>query len=208
VLLRFARAPGIDEQAQERRVRITAQRVDLDERARIRQRVARRAIETRDHRAHDPRTGEARLLALGGAPRLELVEVGEIETLQELAAELRGQRAQRLGGRLVDAVGEGATHVEDVHRDLRRIQLHGARVGEEAHAIWPVHERPQLAQAPPQRAARIVGHVPQERAEALARVPASGQREVGEQRPRLLGRRKGDALRAADELDLSQHAKP
>ena len=49
-----------------------------------------------------------------------------------------------------------------------------------------VHQRAQLGEAPAQRAARVVGHVPQQAAEAVAPLRLGRDRQVGQQRAGFL----------------------
>ena len=65
-------------------------------------------------------------------------------------------------------------------------------------------KRPDLAEAPAQRPARIVRHVPEHLAQLLAPVRAPGQSEIGEQRARLAGRRQRRGRAVADHLKVAE----
>ena len=148
----------------------------------------------------------ARWSALGDAPGLELEEAPELEPIQQLATKLPGQGEQRVGGRAVEARRQRFAHGEQVDDGAGGLEGHGLAVGHDAAAARLVDERPQLAQAPAQRAARVVGDVPEEGAQPLPPLGPAGEREIGEERTGLLRRRQRQDAIAPAQLDLAKDA--
>ncbi|MBG6077646.1 hypothetical protein [Polaromonas sp. CG_9.11] len=73
--------------------------------------------------------------------------------------------------------------------DQRKVKLDSVRVGAQRLAAWRVKQRSQLAQAPAQGGAWVVGSLPHELAQSLAADRASLEGEMGKQGPRLAGLR-------------------
>ena len=78
---------------------------------------------------------------------------------------------------------------EGVHGAVVEPQGHGVARRLHPGVVGIVQEAPELAQAPAQLAARIVGHVPQELAQARARHRAWSEREVAHESAQLARRR-------------------
>ena len=78
-----------------------------------------------------------------------------------------------------------------VDRDAVGVDPDAVAVGEDTRVFLVVDEAPELGQAPAQRAARVVGDLPQQLAEMLAAETPGLQAQVGQQRAGLLGRRQG-----------------
>src|SRR5262249_37863679 len=75
------------------------------------------------------------------------------------------------------------------------------------HGIGPgvVEDLPELGEAPSQRAARVVGHVPEHLADALPALRLTGHGKVGEQRTRLARSRQAELLAVAKHGELAHH---
>ena len=181
-------------------------RLELDELARLLQRRLGIAGELRDQRALDRGMQLARVLAPRGAPGLEAVGVAQLEPLEQLAAEegrpftevgdagpIKALRLERFGGAQVD------------HR-RPRVDAHPLAIGDDPLPSLLVEQRPQPREAPAERAARVVGQVPEERAEVLAGLLAPLDEEIPEQRAGLLRGRQVEPLAAALDADAPQHA--
>src|SRR5207244_4067022 len=83
-------------------------------------------------------------------------------------------------------------------------ELHALAIGLQLGPA--LEQRPQPREAPAERAARIVGAVPEERAELLAGVLARLGQQIPEQRPRLLRRRQREPLSTPLHRELAEHA--
>ena len=90
--------------------------------------------------------------------------------------------------------------------DVERLgpQFDGLPVCQQPGICRIVDQGPDFAEAPAQSPARIVRHVPEYLAQPLAPVLASGQREIGEQRPRLARRRQRHRSAVADHLQFAE----
>jgi hypothetical protein len=127
----------------------------------------------------------AQLLALGDAPGLELVELGQLEPVEELPPEHPHELAQALHRQKRHAAGHGRAHLDRVDVRARGLEGHLLPTGDDSPRVVVVEDA-QLAQAPAQRAARIVGDVPEHPTQALAPLRALRHREIGQEGPRLL----------------------
>jgi hypothetical protein len=110
-----------------------------------------------------------------------------------------------LDAQLLDAVLGSVGHLGGVDLAIREVQADGRAVGDDAFALFVVHEAADLAQAPAQLAARIVRHVPQQLAERAAAERPRGEREVGEQGAHLARAREGRRAAAAQHAQRAQH---
>ena len=89
--------------------------------------------------------------------------------------------------------------LERIHETVGEVEPDRVGLGIDPAPLRLVDYAADLAQAPAQLAARIVGHVPQQLAELAARHRAGSQRQIGEQRAHLArGRQRGGRARAHD----------
>ena len=207
LLLGLAPAAGGREQPDEVRSRRLVERVDGGQRPRVGQRRLGIAVQARDEGAQERRVELARLLALGHAPGLEVEEVAEVEPLEELPAELAREREELRERRTVEPGGAALLQGEDVDPGALCGEGHAVARGEDPRKVGLVHDRPEPAQAPPQGAAWVVGHVPEQSAEPLAAVGPVAQGQVRQQAARLLGGGQVETLPGPEDLHLPQEAK-
>jgi len=113
--------------------------------------------------------------------------IGDVESVKEIARIDRRRTAQFIQ---VLAGGKGFEHCHiDLHQ--RGIECHPVVVEGARRNLQGVEASPQLSKRLPQAGARLLvaAVAPQEIREFVARArPAGGQREIGEERARLLGR--------------------
>lgn len=207
LLLGLAPAAGGRQDAHELRARRLVERVDGGQRPRVGQRRLGISVQARDERAQERRVELARLLALGHAPGLEVEEVAEVEALEELPAELAREGEKLPERRAVEPRGAALPQGEDVDIGAPRGEGHAVARGEDPREVWVVHDRPEPAQAPPQGAPRVVGHVPEQSAEPLAAVGPVAQGQVRQQAARLLGGGQVETLPGPEDLHLPQETK-
>jgi hypothetical protein len=126
------------------------------------------------------------LLALRYTPCLKVVKVTELQTLQELAAKLLDQVFELVGRNTLYTLCEPFFYREYINVRAVLIESNAVPGGYEVLRAGLVDEPSELAQAPPQRAARVVGHIPEERTKPIAAVRTVGHGQVGEERTGLL----------------------
>ena len=192
------------QQANQRRARFLVIRRDPHERASVLGGALRFAGEALQQRIQQTHLVRGRALALAHVPRRVIVERRDLEAFEWRAAVTRGGRFELLERRLVELAARNRRERCDVDGDVRRVEAHGEPIGDDALARLVVDEPAQLRQAPTQRAAGIVGNLPQQLAKMLAAERASRQREIGEQRAGLARRRELDALAAASDLEIAE----
>jgi hypothetical protein len=204
LLLGLAAPPGPDQQAKLGDSRREGVGVDLHQLPRVTERrlglVGQPLDQGRQHLGLQP----PRILALGHAPGLEVVQVGQVLALEQLAPEPRGEALEGRRVQRVDTGAKGLAHQDDVDLRIARREAHGLSIRHDARPVRLVDQRAEPAQAPAQGAARVVRDVPEERAEALAAMRPAGQRQIGQECPRLLGWRQRLHSTVADHLDLAQ----
>ena len=127
--------------------------------------------------------------ALGGEPAVEDRAAADLQALEELAAEQRGQRPLPVRWELLDAFAGRAGHLDRVDETVREVEPHGVAAGLDALLAALVDQAPDLAETPAELAARVVRHVPEELAQLAPRRGPRRQGQIGEQRPHLAGRR-------------------
>jgi hypothetical protein len=84
-------------------------------------------------------------------------------------------------------------------------KAHDIAVGLQAVAVG-AEDLADLGQAPAQRAARVVGHVPEQLAQPLAALRAADAGEIHQQRARLLRRRQPDGLIVTGDDQVAEDA--
>ena len=164
-------------------------------------RFAGEALHQRIQQTHLVR---GRVLALAHVPGRVIVERRDLEAFEWRAAVTHGGRFELLERRLVELPARNRRERCDIDRGVRRVEAHDEPIGDDALARLIVDEPAQLRQAPTQRAAGIVGNLPQQLAKMLAAESASRQREIGEQRAGLARRRELDALATASDLEIAE----
>ncbi len=187
---RFGLAIELDERADHRRVRRFVERIERDPRACVRENVRSIASargEARDQRRQHGDAEPARGLALGAQPFVVAIAIRQIEPFEQLAAHERRDRRERVGRRAGHACGRTARHRGAQAREIDRgtDELDAIAIRDQPRLVV-VDERAQLRQTPAQRRARIIGTVPQQRAQPLAQLRLAGRRQIREQRARLL----------------------
>jgi len=206
VLLGFTVAAGRPEQLDEAGAGVFVERVDLHQGAGVADRLVGLPRQAADERAQRTRVEPAQLLPLGDLPRLEVVEVAQVESFEKLTAEAGEQGDERVRGQGLGPVAERVTDGAYVHPHALCVEADAVAVGADAGPAGLVDERPQPTQAPPQGRPRVVGDVPQELAEPFAPVPPPGDHQVRQQRTGLLRLRQGTTPRAASHLRLAQQS--
>ena len=110
----------------------------------MKKRALRILIEAPDQGPQETRLGTDGRLALSAAPRVEFVEVGEIETFERDPAVTRGRFLQLLERAAFDfPVGQGG-QCDDVDLDPCRVKADAHPVSDDALLGGVVHEAPQL----------------------------------------------------------------
>ena len=107
------------------------------------------------------------------------------QTLEEFPVEQCRERCEWLRRQRLDPGLSGPQNVEHVHPAVRQIELNRVPTREHWPARIVVEQATDLAQAPSQFAARIVGDVPQQLAQLSSGDGLLGQRHVSEQRAYL-----------------------
>ena len=129
---------------------------------------------------------DARLLALRHHPGLEGGAAIELDAVEEGAAERLQGRGQDGLRRAVEILVDRFPDSQQIDIDVAAIERNALAVRVEPFPSLVVDQRAQLREAPAQRSARIVGQVPEHLAELVARMSAARDRQIGEERPRLL----------------------
>ena len=133
---------------------------------------------------------QRRVAAAEPAPlrREPAVESGiavDLQAVQELALEEGAERPQSIRRQRLDALLRGAGNLHGIDETVREIEPDAVPGGIDPAPTRPVEDAPELAQAPAQLAARIVGHVPQQLAQADPRHGLRGKGEIGRERAHL-----------------------
>ncbi|WP_245451761.1 hypothetical protein [Mesorhizobium waimense] len=93
-----------------------------------------------------------------------------------------------------------------VHRRRIPDQGNAFTIGAQVLGAGHVNQGTDLAQRPSQRSARIVRQFPENLAQPLAPVRATGQHQIGQQRARLLGRRQVELASVRHDTQFAQKA--
>src|SRR5262249_6288961 len=101
------------------------------------------------------------LRALCNAPSVKLVIVRKLEPGQELPTKSVGQRRQSLGRHGLQSPGRRAAQIQCIDLRAPRLEPDRLAIGDDSSRAWLVHQHAKLAQAPAQRAARVVWHIPE-----------------------------------------------
>ena len=165
VLLGLLAPSGAAQQADQRGAAPRVKAVQPDQAARVGQRLLGRTLgrEPRHERPQHRRVLPARVLALRDAPSLEVRLRRQLESFQEFAADALRDRQQPLQRRGVERPDRGEVPQRvQVTANVLGGERHGFAVGEDARgaSFRLVHQCAQLAEAPSQRATRVVGHLP------------------------------------------------
>jgi hypothetical protein len=132
--------------------------------------------------------------------------IGEVEPIEELAAEVAGTVHQLLGGRRRDCRVGHAAHPIDVDEDAAGEESDPVAIGIEPFLIIVVDEGPELGQAPAQRSARIIGSVEEQVAKVLSRLRHRSRDEVAEECTGALGSRQDECAAAALDPEIAEQA--
>ena len=129
--------------------------------------------------------GHGGVFALGCQPCVEGPVTRFVQTVQQNPVELKrhifqlGSRDDRILGLKVVAYGV------DIRFDIAGVQCNAFAVGDNSRPVRAVDHLPQLAQRPAQRRLRVIGHVPEQFAQALPAMRAAGCDQKSQQRTRL-----------------------
>ena len=118
-------------------------------------------------------------------PAVERGVAIDLEAVQELALEEGAERPQSIGRQRLDALLRGAGNLHGIDETIREIEPDAVPGRIDPAPTRPVEDAPELAQAPAQLAARIVGHVPEQLAQADTRHGLRGKGEIGRERAHL-----------------------
>jgi hypothetical protein len=132
--------------------------------------------------------------------------IGQRHPLEEVATKRGRKIEQPFGGEALRPSGQLPANLGEIDRSFGGVERDEVAVGHDARSIGRVDEGAKPAEGPPERAPRIVGNVPQKTAEALTAVTPPCDDEVGEERPGLPRRRKGDRSLVLKDLKISQES--
>ena len=124
---------------------------------------------------------------LSGEPAVEERAAVDFQALQKVAAEERGQRSLPFRAELLDALLGRAGDLDRIDEAIRQVEPDRVVAGVDAPAATPVDDAPDLAEAPAELPARVVGNVPQQFAELAPRHRARREGQIGEERAHLAG---------------------
>jgi hypothetical protein len=116
---------------------------------------------------------------------VKLLAIRQIEPLEKIALKRLRRLAQRVGRDGVRAVSGSVAQGQDVDRDKVMLEFDSLAVGDDHPTIRLIDERPQPGQTPAQCSARVIGNIPEHRAEPVAAVRTCGDGQIGEQSARL-----------------------
>ncbi len=199
---------GQGEEPYERCVRGFRQRIGRDQRVRVRERAGRVAARTFDELAQHAAPNRAEAVALGHAPVVEAMAGGQIEAVEELALEQLSRFLQRGQLGLLNTRGKQLLDPPEIDEDAPREEHDPLAVGTQAHGRGVVDHDPQLAQAPAQRAARVVRSIPEEVAQALPQLRRAHGDQVAEQGPGALGGGKHHAVSRSRDPQVADQVDP
>jgi len=113
---------------------------------------------------------------------------------------------QVVGRQLGEVAYQPASGRQQVDFYLAGIKAHGIACRNDASPIRTIEDGTRLAEARAQCAARIVRHIPEHRAEAVAPMQTPSYRQIDQQRARLAGRGQDKLVAATGDLDPAQYA--
>src|SRR5690606_490471 len=142
------------------------------------------ALDARRKMLEQCRAAAAKAPALRREPTREGRAALDLEPLEEVAFEKRAERAKLLRCERREACLDRGGDLHRVDEGAAALEPDRVLAALEARRL-SVDDLAQLAQAPAQLPARVVGRVPQELAEMRSREGTRGEREVGEQRAHL-----------------------
>jgi hypothetical protein len=113
----------------------------------------------------------------------------DLQPVEEVPDEQRGERSQPVRAERLDAHLSRAVDLDDIDEAVGQIERDCVAGGLDPAASWLVNEAPDLAEAPAQLAPRVVRDVPQKLAEATPGNGTRSERQIGEERAHLARRR-------------------
>ena len=125
----------------------------------------------------------------GHAPLVEAVARGQLEAAEKFTGEQLRRLFQRRQRDVLAPGFEQALRPFDIDNGTERQKRHSLAIGDQPDRVRRIDNATQLGEAPSQGRARIVRAVPQQIAQRLARMRASGGNEIPEQRARAAGGR-------------------
>src|SRR6185295_3733907 len=102
---------------------------------------------------------------LGGEPRAKCGITRNLQSLKEVSAEQRVQRSLLLRSEFLHSLCGCARDLDRIDEAVCQVEPNDVCAGMDAPMALRIDNGPELAQAPAQFSARIVGHVPQQFAE-------------------------------------------
>src|SRR6185436_11406425 len=124
----------------------------------------------------------AKSAPLRGEPTVEAWVAVDLQAVEKLTIEQSGQRAQPLWVERLDALLGGSGDLDGIDEAIRQVELDGIPAGLDPAPAGLVDDAPELAEAPAQLPARIVGDVPQQLAKLASRHGMGGNRQIGDER--------------------------
>ncbi len=199
-----AAAPG--ERIEKRLVDAPVERRQLQPRLQMRKDLV--AGQAANEMLQDRRVAAAEATPLRQEPALEHRAAGNLQPVDEVAGEQPGQRSQPLHGKRPEPFLGRARHLDGIDEAVREVEPDG--VGTRIHPATAglIDDAPELAEAPAELAARIVGHVPQQLAKPAAGHRLWCHRQIGEQRARLARCRQGQRDPVATDRERPEQAHP
>src|SRR5690606_20759451 len=97
---------------------------------RIRQRALRLSSETSHERGHEPKLSAHGTLPLTGAPGIEVREVPELQSFEEVSAETLCRGLELLHGGVREPVVHQVPQLGDVDPDVARVEPDAAPIGD------------------------------------------------------------------------------
>ncbi len=169
--------------AQQRLVNAAVERRQLKPRVQMNEHLL--AGRAGDQMLQEGGVAAAKAAALRDQPAVEQRTAVDLQSVEKVAREQRGQMPQPLGRERLDALPRRSGDLDRINEAVRQIERDGIPAGVDPTAVGLVNQAPDLAQAPAQFTARVVGHVPQQFAELAAARRLRSNRQVAEQRPHL-----------------------
>ena len=144
--------------------------------------------------------------ALGDQPAVEKRAALELQPVEQIAGEQSCQRLQLLHVERADPLRGGTADLQRIDKAAVEIERDRIALCRDPAPVRRVERAAQLAQAPAQFAAGIVGHIPQQFAQAAAAHGVRRQRQIGKQRAQLARRRQRHRHAVAQDLQRSEQA--
>ena len=204
MLLPFANLPAPSEGSQKHLVDMPVEGRELQPLFEIAERfVARNAP---DKMLQQRGVAAAESPPLRGQPAVEGRVAVDFQALEKIAVEQHRQRSLTFRCERLDALVNRAGDLDRIDETMRQVEADHVAAGLDALAVAVVDDAADLAQAPAQLSARIVGDVPQQFAKLAPRHGERGQGQVGEERAHLSRRRQSQRDAVTADRHGAEHA--